>query len=273
MDIREKRRLAQNAVYILTAAVIVILMCMTLITSVMNQNKREDEEDIPHPEDMNYAVDYIDGVKADNSAEDDITLSGEEIGGTTSLTEDENNIIEEEAEDVMGDSAEDTESSVNTDNNISEKYVPQKYVLPVKGVISRGYEGDIPVWSSTMDDYRTHTGIDISSSIGKAVVACADGKVTAVYDDPFYGVTVVIDHGEGLISRCSGLSYETLEYLENGEKVYAGDIIGAVGDSSGVEMADEPHVHLSMSLNSVPVNPLSYIPYNESDAVIVYEDE
>ena len=49
---------------------------------------------------------------------------------------------------------------------------------------------DVPVFSFTMQDYRTHGGIDISAPVGSAVYSIASGTVTEIYSDPLFGKTV-----------------------------------------------------------------------------------
>ena len=47
--------------------------------------------------------------------------------------------------------------------------------------------------------------------------------------------------------------------LKTGDTVKLGDKIGNVGDSSLVELAEEPHLHFRVELNGTAVNPLDYI--------------
>lgn len=254
MNLQAKRKAAQNAVYILSAIIVAAVMVMTLVTSVMKLNERVDEppvSDAAETEPYAKAPVVTELPAADTDfADTDVDAGISELGDA----------------EISAQTPEIDEQDVSSEN------MPV-FVMPCSGIITRGYDDTIPVWSQTMDDYRIHTAIDISAVYGYEAKACADGVITAVSDDPYYGVTVVIDHGDGLISRCSGLSQTTLEYVKSGRAVKAGDLIGAIGESAGVEMSDEPHIHLSMSLNGTPVNPLAYIPYDESEAVMAYEDE
>ena len=51
------------------------------------------------------------------------------------------------------------------------------YVRPLAGEVIRGYSESTPVYNPTMDDWRVHTGIDISAEAGEAVCAVAAGTV------------------------------------------------------------------------------------------------
>ena len=47
--------------------------------------------------------------------------------------------------------------------------------------------------------------------------------------------------------------------LTVGDELEKGTVIGAVGDSSVAELAEEPHLHFEMLVKDVKVNPLDYI--------------
>ena len=50
------------------------------------------------------------------------------------------------------------------------------------------------VYSSTLDVWATHNGVDIKADKTTVVKASADGKVTSIKNDPRYGLTVIIEH-------------------------------------------------------------------------------
>jgi murein DD-endopeptidase MepM/ murein hydrolase activator NlpD len=112
-----------------------------------------------------------------------------------------------------------------------------------------------------MNDYRVHKGIDIECEIGSDVLCPAYGTVVSVGLDPFMGCTVTIDHGDGLISIYKNLDIELPESIKAGEEIFEGDIIGVVGESAIVEIADEPHLHFELTLNGAPVDPLEFFDY------------
>lgn len=152
---------------------------------------------------------------------------------------------------------------------------PQEFVMPVHGYIIKGHHDDMLVYSLTMNDYRVHQGIDIGSSIGAPVFACASGTIEAIYDEPFMGRTVTVDHGGGLKSHYKNLSTEMPQGIEEGAKVGVGQIIAGVGETSLIEMADTMHLHFEMTKDGLQVNPLDYIEYTASTFEtidIYYED-
>lgn len=132
------------------------------------------------------------------------------------------------------------------------------YVWPVIGEVELPYSMDKLVFNVTMDDWRTHDGIDIAAQAGEYVRAAAAGTVADVYDDVLYGTTVVIDHGAGLVSYYANL--QEVPVVRTGDQVLAGDTIGAVGSTALCETAEPPHLHFAMSLNNESVDPAGYMP-------------
>ena len=148
----------------------------------------------------------------------------------------------------------DDETSVDTAIPIKVQYS-----YPLIGQITKDYSDDTLVFSVTMNDYRTHTGLDISGIVGGAVKCCADGVITAVYADPLMGQTVEITHADGIVSRYQNLSTLLPQNVEIGVKVTSGDIIGGIGETAIVECAEEPHLHLEFISDGERVNPKNYI--------------
>jgi murein DD-endopeptidase MepM/ murein hydrolase activator NlpD len=144
---------------------------------------------------------------------------------------------------------------------------PEKltFVSPVVGKVTKYHSLDTPVFSSTLNEWRVHSGIDISANEGSRVCAAADGQVTAVYSDPFLGRTVEITHSGGIVSVYSNLDPSQVK-LNVGDTVKSGDTVGTVGDSSLSELADEPHLHFGVKVDGVSVNPLDYISEDSKSA-------
>ena len=84
--------------------------------------------------------------------------------------------------------------------------VTPAFIWPISGQIEVPYAMETLRYDRTMGDWRAHAGVDILAQLGDTVMAVSSGTVEQVYADDLYGVTVVIDHGNGLKSIYSNLA-------------------------------------------------------------------
>lgn len=131
------------------------------------------------------------------------------------------------------------------------------YTMPVTGSVLTSFSGDKPVFDKTMNDWRTHDGVDIAATEGTPVKACASGTVSDVKVDDEMGQEVVIDHGNGLKSIYANLTNQVT--VKKGQSVDAGDTIGCVGETAESEIAVAPHLHFEMTKNGSNIDPLTQI--------------
>lgn len=166
-----------------------------------------------------------------------------------------------------------TTEIVTTTKAVAEVEAPvsslPEFIMPTIGNVAKTFSIDALVYSNTMEDYRTHNGIDICASIGEGVMAAADGIVTEVYAHPMMGNTIVIAHDGNAESVYQNLAEDIP--VSVGDTVKAGEIIGAVGESAIIEIAEEPHLHFELQVDGIRVDPLDYI--SEATMTIVYEDQ
>ena len=153
----------------------------------------------------------------------------------------------------------------------SNKDTLPTYSLPVSGAVSYDYSDSVPVFSQTMGDYRTHLGVDVSANLGTEVLAVADGTVTNIWDDPFMGKCISIEHSGNAVSVYKNLAPEIKEGIVIGCSVKSGDVIGAIGETAMNEIAEEPHLHFELKVSDEYVDPKNHMTFPTVDNN--YEDE
>ncbi len=141
-----------------------------------------------------------------------------------------------------------------------------EFASPAIGILGMKHDIDMPVYSKTMDDWRVHCGVDIVTAAGDKVMAAADGVVESVSEDPMYGTTVVISHNGGAKSIYGNLASELAEGIAVGYEIKCGEIIGCVGDTATLELAEEPHLHFQMTIGGKQVDPMDYISEDSASA-------
>ncbi len=130
-------------------------------------------------------------------------------------------------------------------------------IWPVSGAAITPYSMEQLRYNETTRDWRTHDGMDLSAVSGEPVQAAGSGTVSKVYDDETLGMTVVISHAGGYQTHYSNLA--AVPTVSVGDKVAAGDVIGAVGQTALIETGAEPHLHFAVSLDGASVNPMDYL--------------
>lgn len=130
---------------------------------------------------------------------------------------------------------------------------------PVIGKLAVKYSSDKPVYSKTLNEWRTHEGVDISAEAGTPVRAVADGIIKEVKNDPRFGYTVVIEHKNGIKTIYSAISATNM--VVPNQKIIMGDVIGSVGNSAPFEILEPSHIHFEVVQNNKSVNPENFISF------------
>ena len=134
-----------------------------------------------------------------------------------------------------------------------------KFVAPLKGEVIREFAKDSLVYSDTLEEWITHTGVDVKADKTSVVKASAKGTVSAIKNDPRYGLTVIVEHEGGYKSVYANLL--TAEFVVEGESVEEGQTIGTVGNSSSFEIADEYHLHFEIIKDGEYLNPVNLVEF------------
>jgi murein DD-endopeptidase MepM/ murein hydrolase activator NlpD len=94
-----------------------------------------------------------------------------------------------------------------------------------------------------------HTGVDFPARLGAPVYSAAAGVVVLADDLFFSGESVVIDHGDGLLTMYFHLSHIG---VERGQRVRRGEALGAVGATG---RATGPHLHFGVRWHGARIDP------------------
>ncbi|WP_028059936.1 peptidoglycan DD-metalloendopeptidase family protein [Candidatus Solirubrobacter pratensis] len=94
-----------------------------------------------------------------------------------------------------------------------------------------------------------HAGIDFPAATGTPVSAAASGRVVFSGYDDGYGLTVVLDHGDGVRTRYAHLSVAA---VAPGAAVAAGRLVGRVGATGH---ATGPHLHFEVTVRGAATDP------------------
>lgn len=242
----------------LYVTLLVILMMIAVVVAIAGAVVRNVNTDTNAADTTRSVHKVQDTVKADTTANADSSQSKEDAVRSDEFAEKDGETKAPEAD-----------TTVDVDGTPVEQ-LPQ-FVNPTGGRIMQNYSMDVPVFSPTMNDYRTHKGVDISVGAGDKICAAADGVIEEVWDDPMMGKCLSIAHAGGGVSTYSNLCEELPAGITAGVSVQAGDIIAAAGESALAEIAQEPHLHFELQVNGVSVNPADYIDFTNGDAQ--FEDQ
>ena len=144
-----------------------------------------------------------------------------------------------------------------SDENRQNATTELSFQKPVEGDVVREFAKDNLIYSPTLEEWVTHTGIDIKADKTTVVKSAEVGTVKSIKNDPRYGLTVVVEHDNGFQTVYSNLL--SSEFVVEGENIEKGQAIGTVGNTAVFEIADEPHLHFEILKDNIQVDPSLYI--------------
>ena len=150
-----------------------------------------------------------------------------------------------------------TEAAPSGNTSVVENKIPS-LSLPVNGTLSAKHDPELQVYSETLDHYRVHLGVDISTEDSAPVYAAADGVIARIWKDELWGYSLAVKHSGNSYTFYKNLDGQLPAGISEGVSVSAGQLIATVGDSAMVEIAEEPHLHFEMTVADLSVDPLAY---------------
>ncbi len=142
-----------------------------------------------------------------------------------------------------------------------KKFWQEKFLVPVKSYLRistpYGARRDYKYAESEeiVRQWR-HKGIDFSAYLGTPVFAPCSGKVLVSKSMQVHGKTIVIDHGQGVVSIFNHLSQR---FVHPRQFVKKGQCIGRVGNTG---LSTGSHLHYGLSVNNVRVDPNQWFVHN-----------
>lgn len=176
---------------------------------------------------------------------------------TNNIENKEENTTKTEVTNNQTNKSSENESTIKKEENETQTVADPEFKMPVSGEIMKEFADNKLVYSSTLDVWTTHNGIDIAADKTTVVKSSAEGTVKSIKNDPRYGLTVIIEHVNGFKTIYSNLL--TTEFVVEGEKVKQGQSIGTVGNTAAFEISEEPHLHFELLKNNEYLDPELYL--------------
>ncbi|MEG2595767.1 MAG: M23 family metallopeptidase [Ruthenibacterium sp.] len=127
------------------------------------------------------------------------------------------------------------------------------FVLPVTGATLLAFSGDTLVFNETMQDWRTHNGMDIACALGGGVNAPTAATVSKIETDAQWGDVIELT-SDTLTMRFAGVKAVNLVV---GDAVKQGAPLGAL-TAIPAESATPAHLHFEMLEGEKNVDPAKY---------------
>jgi murein DD-endopeptidase MepM/ murein hydrolase activator NlpD len=124
-------------------------------------------------------------------------------------------------------------------------------IMPTPGYLSSHFSQSR--FHPVLHENLPHEGIDVSAPMGAPIIAPAAGRVKSVSNEPGYGNSFEIDHGNGIVTKFAHCS-RILVHV--GQAVTRGQLIAAVGNTG---LSTGPHLHYEVHVNGKPVDPLKFV--------------
>ncbi|MBU2646310.1 M23 family metallopeptidase [bacterium] len=135
-------------------------------------------------------------------------------------------------------------------NETPNPYTRIPSVMPVKGYL-------VNVFGTNSDPFTGEVspqdGIDIMTRSFLPIIAPADGIAISLETDETYGNLLIVDHGNGFVTRYGHLAkFE----VSQGDIVRKGSMIAQAGNTGHTT---RPRLHYEVLLHGIPQNPMKYV--------------
>lgn len=230
MNNTKKQRTIYFVLLIATIAIVVTAITLSLVFGLSGGNELPDDSITTNaPQD-----------DTDDNDDDNVNTDDESDDSTTTTPDDD----------------------TPTDDSTDVSGTATDYEMPLDNyTLGQECSLDTLVWSSTLEWYSTHNGVDFLADEGTPVKAVFTGDVTATGYTTLDGYYVIITQTDGIISTYKSLTADLA--VESGDTVYAGSVIGYVGTSMTSEASEGAHLHLEMTEDGDYIDPMTKLVTDE----------
>ena len=243
-----------RAAYITILTLVLAMSVLITVTAISNRAKKKDTQTPNNPPAQS------DGSQNPDSGSDGTSNTQKDPGTGV----DKDKLPPVPSQDGSTDAKPENDPSSDTGSTLPE------LSLPVSGVIAKGYDSALQVYSATMGDYRIHLGLDMTTAEDAPVYAAADGVISRIWDDALMGKCVAVSHAGECYTIYKNLDPELPESVTVGAEIKVGALLGNVGESAVIELAEEPHLHFEMTVQGLSVDPLEY--FSEQAIALLQKD-
>lgn len=153
-------------------------------------------------------------------------------------------------------------------SDIIEDVIPEQpvikvisFCMPVDSPTSVSEYSQTMVFNKTLKRYSAHLATDFFAEEGTPVKAVYDGTVEKVESNLLTGISITIDHGDGLKTVYNSL--ESGDLVKEGQTVSKGDVIGKVSATNKQESGYGAHLHFEVIEKGESIDPIKYLVIDE----------
>lgn len=197
----------------------------------------------------------VGGICYTNKNVNNLASNKDQLNMANKNDKDEINLIQKDKNSAVP-----TTSSEETLKKAKEKEKakqPESKISFLGNEIIRGYSEKEPSYSKTLDVWEIHKGLDVSADEGQEIKSLTAGKVTDIFNDDKYSMSVKVSCEDGTTLIYSNLDKNIK--VKKDQALQEGDQIGFVGNESKVESEEGPHIHLEASKDGKSIDPMTFI--------------
>ena len=133
---------------------------------------------------------------------------------------------------------------------------PCRWQAPLsETIVLREFQPDQMTYCEQNRIWSVHDGVDLKAANGTPVYAIGDGVVLRVSEKGLDGACVVVEHRDHVEAEYASMVLTA--GLQPGDPVECGQTLGFAGNTRQDEVTFGPHLHLRVTKNGKPIDPVS----------------